>query len=131
MLNKVNKATKINKHLCQPCARKEIGKGNIGNTWGFGGKDMVGANHPRWNPNKPKYNAYKTEVYSVTRKCDLSILENYNMPRGLCGVDGAYQLDHIISIKRGFDTNISPEIIGNITNLQFIPWKENRTKWYK
>ncbi len=28
----------------------------------------------------------------------------------------------------GFRTNIKPEIIGNIKNLEFIPWEENIKK---
>jgi len=67
-------------------------------------------------------------VYSITRKQNLSLLENYEKPRGLCGIDGAYQLDHIISIKQGFAKNIDPKIIGSISNLQFIPWQHNRNK---
>jgi len=66
----------------------------------------------------------------VTRQQNLSILENFDKPRGLCGVDGAYQLDHIVSIKYGFDNNINPEIIGSIYNLRFVTWEVNRSKWF-
>lgn len=114
-------------HFCRTCSRIEVGYKNIGNAWGFT-SDKSGSNHPRWNPNKPAYAEYKSKVYSVTRKQNLSLLENYEKPRGLCGIDGAYQLDHIISIKQGFAKNIDPEIIGSISNLQFIPWQNNRNK---
>lgn len=50
------------------------------------------------------------------------------MPRVRCGVDGAYQLDHIISIKRGFEEGIPASTISHISNLQFISWKANRSK---
>jgi hypothetical protein len=43
-------------------------------------------------------------------------------------VTGAYQLDHIIPQKIGFEMGIPPEIIGNILNLRFISWEENRQK---
>jgi acetylornithine deacetylase/succinyl-diaminopimelate desuccinylase-like protein len=33
-----------------------------------------------------------------------------------------------ISIMAGFKNGILPQIIGDITNLQMLPWKENRTK---
>lgn len=92
---------------------------------------MYGENHPNFNPNKTEYNKYKYLVYKETKKFDLSILPNYDKPRKLCGVDGGYQLDHILSIKYGFDNNIDPAIIGNIKNLQFIPWEENRKKWHQ
>jgi hypothetical protein len=34
----------------------------------------------------------------------------------------------IFSIANGFKDNISPEIIGDISNLRFIHCKENQTK---
>ena len=77
--------------------------------------------------NLPKYKKYHREVMHITRKQDISNLPNLNL-RGLAGTEGAYQLDHIISIKEGFDKNISPNIIGHINNLQFIPWEENLKK---
>ena len=113
--------------LCYSCSRKDVANKNKGNTWGFS-SDKCGEKHPRWNNNKSDFLKYKSEVYRITRKQDLSLLENYEMPRGICGVDGAYQLDHIISIKRGFEEGISASIIGHISNLQFIPWKANRDK---
>lgn len=89
---------------------------------------MQGEKHPRWNPNKSEKRKYVNECNKVTARFDLSTLENSDKPRGLCGVEGAYQLDHIIPIQYGFDNNISPEIIGHIDNLRFIPWEENNAK---
>jgi len=89
---------------------------------------FYGEEHHNWNPDKDEFSKYKYTVQSLTNKNDLSILENFDKNRGLCGVDGAYQLDHIMSIKYGFDNNIDPELISSIENLQFIPWKENRSK---
>lgn len=71
---------------------------------------------------------YYREVRKITRKQDISILENYDKLRGLCGVEGAYQLDHIIPISVGYEKGISAEVIGNIKNLQIIPWKDNLLK---
>lgn len=98
----------------------------------FGGKRFCpsGDNHPRWNPNKSEFKKYASLVMSITRKQDLSLLENFDKPRGLCGVPGAYQLDHIVSIKTGFDNNIPASVIGSLENLQFIPWEDNRKKWH-
>jgi hypothetical protein len=42
-----------------------------------------------------------------------------------------YHLDHICSISVGYHNNISPELIGNIKNLQFLHYKENIDKGYK
>lgn len=71
---------------------------------------------------------YYREVRKITRKQDISVLENYNKLRGLCGVDGAYQLDHIIPISVGYEKKLPPSTIGDISNLQIIPWKDNLLK---
>lgn len=114
---------------CYAC-RKHLSL--LGNKHGAGGgytiPSMQGENHPRWNPNKSEKRKYTNACNKVTTQFDLSVLENSDKLRGLCGVDGAYQLDHIIPIQYGFDNNIPPEIIGHIDNLQFIPWEENNAK---
>lgn len=92
---------------------------------------LIGKNHPNYNPNLAEYQRYKSLVRAETNRHDISILANYDKPRGLCGVKGGYQLDHIIPIKYGFDNGIDPSIIGSIENLQFISWEENRKKWHK
>jgi len=75
----------------------------------------------------PAYIKYRNEVYKVTKKQNISVLPNSNK-RGLCGIDGAYQLDHKYSILEGFKNGIDPKIIGNIVNLELIPWEENLKK---
>lgn len=126
---------KRERHLCYHCAKQDIGFRNKSNElWQNKIRSLrkmqCGENHPRWRNNKDQYNQYKAKVYSITRLQDITILENYNKPRGICGVEGAYQLDHIISIKYGFENNIDPEVIGNLNNLRFIPWEDNRSKWF-
>lgn len=76
---------------------------------------------------KSKLQLYRDKVLKITNKQDLKSLKNCNL-RGRCGVKGAYQLDHIIPIKYGYLNNISPEELGDISNLRFIPWFENRMK---
>jgi hypothetical protein len=71
---------------------------------------------------------YYREVRKVTKKQPIHTLENFDKLRTLCGIEGGYQLDHIISVNTGFDQNISPEKIGDISNLQIIPWKDNLLK---
>jgi hypothetical protein len=44
---------------------------------------------------------YKREVWKITKMQPIHMLENFEKPRGLCGQKGAYQLDHITSIKKG------------------------------
>jgi hypothetical protein len=78
----------------------------------------------------PALKAYRIDVWRITNQQPLHLLENYNK-RGVNGQTGAYTLDHIISVKRGFIENIPPEQIGHISNLQMLPWEENITKGWK
>lgn len=77
----------------------------------------------------PLWKQYKAKVWSITYNSLKSnpILENFNK-RGRCGVNGAYQIDHIIGIKSGFENSIPAEEIGKYSNLRMLPWKENRNK---
>lgn len=115
-------------HRCRRCAKAEIARINSNVQKGRKYPEKRGKNHFRWDPNKSKWELYKRQVSRITTSNDLSVLENSDKLRGLCGVDGAYQLDHIIPTRYGFDNNIPPEIIGHIDNLQFIPWEENNAK---
>ena len=73
------------------------------------------------------FKKYKREVINITKKQPIYELLNFNK-RGVSGVDGNYHLDHKFSIVEGFIQNINPNIIGNIKNLEFIPWEENVKK---
>nr|QMP82950.1 MAG: hypothetical protein [Caudoviricetes sp.] len=122
--------------LCKFCNNSEK---MVGNNFGTKNKGkslecMKGENHPRWNPNKPAFQKYYSEVRSISEKSyneNIDIINPNRYPRRLCGVKGGYQLDHIISIKEGFENNISPDIIGGLDNLQILSWEENRAKWHK
>ena len=76
---------------------------------------------------KGDFERYKYLVWFFTNKNDIDSLENAEK-RSRAGVDGAFHLDHKYSIYDGFNNNVPPEIIGNIENLVFIPWKENVSK---
>jgi len=75
----------------------------------------------------PKKKQYKAEVWKITYQQELTGLPNWDS-RGRCGVDGAYQLDHIVSIDAGWKNGISPQDIGHIENLIMLPWKDNLLK---
>ncbi len=75
----------------------------------------------------PQKKKYKAEVWSYTYKQPLHTLNNFEK-RGRMGIEGAWQIDHIISIDEGYKTGIIPEQIGSINNLQMLPWKENLLK---
>ena len=126
-----NRADK-NNSLCQSCVMYEYNR-----TW----NDVIDedaikkmrarkAGYDTWEEYEKKYpekQFYKREVWRLTYQNDLESLPNWDK-RGLCGVKGAYQLDHIVSINEGYENNIDPEEIAAMENLRMIPWKENRTK---
>lgn len=84
-------------------------------------------------PNTDEFRRYGNKVHRLTAK----VYKKYkheinpnNYPRTICGVDGGYQLDHIIPIKFGFENNIPPEVLAEKTNLRMLPWKENLMRNY-
>ena len=81
-----------------------------------------------WIPldQKSDYERYSRQVWIETRKQDINSLK-YSEKRGVKG----YHLDHRYSILEGFKNNILPSIIGNIKNLEFIPYFENCSKGRK
>lgn len=106
---------------CNPCTRGFINGGKKFPEW-------CGENNGRWKPNKSAWYRYRYNVHQISKQQNLAVLENFDKPRTLCGVEGGYQLDHIIPIRYGFDNGIPEEVIGHIDNLQIIPWKENNSK---
>jgi len=88
-------------------------------------ESRLGMNYDEYIKRKPKYFSYKSRVMSITRRQQLNLLENCDKKRTLAGQSDGFQLDHIITIRDGFEHNINPHIVGNIKNLRFIPWEEN------
>lgn len=71
----------------------------------------------------PDKTLYYKNVWRCTYKQPLILLNNYRPER-----KNGYAIDHIYPISHGFKNNIPPEIIGNISNLQMLPFKENESK---
>jgi hypothetical protein len=63
------------------------------------------------------------DVKNITKRQPLETLENFDK-RGF----RKYHLDHKFSIHEGFMRDISPKIIGHISNLQMLWWKDNLQK---
>lgn len=74
-----------------------------------------------------EFKEYKKLVNKFTNQNNLARLPNSDK-RGRASINGAYHLDHMISIKFGFVNNLSPEFIGSIWNLWFVPWEINLQK---
>ena len=76
----------------------------------------------------PEYKRYRKEVWKITKKNNLNDIE-FHEKRGSHKFNkDAFHLDHIFPISQGFFYKISPELIGDIKNLKFIPWRENISK---
>ena len=76
------------------------------------------------------FKLYSKITRHLTEKQPIHLLENYGK-RGRVDEEGAYHLDHKIPIKYGFDNNILPHIIADISNLEMIPAIENIRKGTK
>jgi len=103
---------------------KQIGQKRMGNY-------VCGVEHPNYKEDTPEYNRYRKKVDLLTEKNYVKYKTSINpksYPRTLCGVEGGYQLDHIISVYEGYKQKIDPEKISDIKNLQMLPWKENLKK---
>jgi hypothetical protein len=125
-----------NNTVCDSCANYKYEK-----TW----KNVITEDHIKsmratkagftsWEEYKQKYPSkkmYQNEVRRLTRKQPLHILPNYSKLEenwGKMGVDGAYQVDHIVSIDKGWKDMIPAEEIANISNLQVMKWEDNLRK---
>jgi len=87
----------------------------------------TGYTYEEFQKTLPEFKKYCKKVRCETNKQPLSELKNYEK-RGGAKNKNAYHLDHKYSITSGFRNNVCPKIIGNICNLEMIPWKENLTK---
>jgi transposase len=124
----ISKITKLNKSYIE----KILSKSNYRRTKSEGTtigmlKRFSGISYEDFLKNLNDFKKYKRKVVSITKKQPIHNLLNFNK-RGVSGVDGNYHLDHKFSIVEGFKQKISPWIIGNIINLEFIPWEENVKK---
>lgn len=120
-----------NTDTCYECRHKAAMKGNAFGKANKGKSGLSGPDHPRWNPNKKEFQKYSGKARWLTEKTYVEykhMINENNHPRTLCGVEGGYQLDHIISLKNAYELGISPEVISQPGNLEMLPWLENRQK---
>jgi len=80
---------------------------------------------------KPDTDAYKKYAGKVHRLSDkvyeqnIDIINPERHTRTLAGVEGGWQLDHIVEVRFGFNNNIPPEVLAEVDNLRMLPWKDN------
>jgi hypothetical protein len=91
--------------------------------------------HPS-NKSKTKHKLAKKEytklVRNLTKLQPINTLQNYDKLKCIeykhFSSEEHYVIDHKISISYGYKHDIPPENISHITNLRWIPSKENRIK---
>ena len=84
---------------------------------------MTGLTLDEWKKYRTEFYMYRRNVYNVTSKQHLKSLSGFES-RSVKGM----HLDHMFSIKQGFEQGIDSKIIGNIVNLSFIPARDNIRK---
>lgn len=101
---------------------------------------MLGENNPNWNgkinnlrskkTSKNEFTKYKTEVRKATYRTlrDLKKSGHYVPKFGKYNKD--LQVDHVISIKQGYELGIAEGLLGSIKNIQFLRGEDNRAKWH-
>ncbi len=80
------------------------------------------------NENKDEWEKYRDDCRNLTKivyKQNQILINPSNHILGVAGETGAYHLDHIISVKVGFERDIPKELICHVDNLQVIPWEAN------
>lgn len=127
---RLNKSTKEGT-MCKSCRAIvfDIGKNRLTDV-GIKKMRATKAGFLSWEEYLERYpikKQYKADVWRHTYKQPLNELKNYDK-RGRMGVEGAYQIDHIISVDEGFKKGIAAEVIGHISNIQILPWEENLEK---
>lgn len=81
-----------------------------------------------WYDTLPERKRYYYDVWRLT-EANAHLIPGYDPElRGIAGTEGAYQIDHIIPISKGYADGIEPYRIAAPENLRFIPWQENLHK---
>lgn len=79
----------------------------------------------------PEFIRYRNRVHKLSDKVyneNIDLINPNRYPRTLAGVEGGWQLDHIIEVKFGFENGIPPEVLSEPKNLRMLPWKDNLSR---
>lgn len=93
-------------------------------------KTRFGYDYSDFLKQQTEYKKYYNKVRNITNKNLRKykhLFENLDK-LGRCGDGDKFQVDHIFSIKEGFNLSIVPELIGHPSNLRVISWRQNLTK---
>jgi hypothetical protein len=106
--------------------KKNIGLGSKGRVFSEENKKKMSINITKiWKERRKLYfedltkkKEYYRAVRRITKRQKVEVLENYRKE--------GYELDHITPIIEGYRRQIDPKIVGDISNLRYIPASENR-----
>lgn len=86
----------------------------------------------RDDPIYQDFRKYRNRVSTRTKKTYELFKEQINpnnLKLGKAGINGAHHIDHIVSVRVGFEKGIPVEQIADASNLQVIPWLDNIRKY--
>jgi len=92
---------------------------------------------PRPHTRKPgtnDYTVYKNRVHKLSQVVynnNIDMINPERHVRALCGVKDGWQLDHIMTIRECYESNITPEEASHVSNLRMLPWRENLMRNYE
>lgn len=81
-----------------------------------------------WKETASEWDVYKSDVVRLTEANYKQFRTKINpkgVVRGLAGTEGAYQLDHIVSVRYCFERGIPAEVCAHPDNLQMMFWRNN------
>lgn len=101
----------------------------------------------RWKQNNPNANGrlnnlrpkktvtdefqkYKSEVRKATYRSIKELKQKGHFIPKFGKYKNNLQIDHIVSIKQGFELGISSSLLGSLKNIQFLTAEDNRAKWH-
>lgn len=90
--------------------------------------DWSKQNSEEWNKTADIWGQYKAEVAKFTRasyKTNKVTINPTDLPFGRAGVEGSYQLDHIVPVRWCFEHYVPPKLVGDAKNLQILDWRSN------
>jgi hypothetical protein len=86
----------------------------------------------RNDPIYSNFRKYRNRVAVRTKKnyeANKEKINPNNLKLGKAGIKGAHHVDHIISVRKGFEKAVSVEEISKPENLQILTWLDNIKKY--
>lgn len=129
LLNK--SMNKNGNHCCNSCSYDLRAEKTSRALIGKERPNQRGKNHHRYREQTTHERQYKKIVQKMTELVYNRFKEKINphgFERGLCGQEGKYQLDHIVSVKEAYDKKLDIKYVVSPQNLRMLSWESNLEK---